>query len=266
MNEEISKLVALQELDTELAGFAREAERIRQELAAREKAVKDREILAGQCREKAIELEQSREAIKAAGEEAAERNKERQIKMMQVQTSREHQALLKEIEEAKRQIKDTEEQMLQVMEQAEAEISKAEELEHLCKGEMTLLAEEGKKTEAAIRQIEARRAEVLTSRSQLAKELPESQLKRYEKLLAKRKGLAVVKISGGVCQGCFMTVPPQQFNHVRKGHEVCSCPACQRILFYRPGENEPIQPLRPRSEDLYEAEDDDSEDDELNDE
>lgn len=259
MNDELSRLIALQEFDTELTGFDREAERLRQELTARELAAKDREAQAGQCRERAAELEQSREAIRAAGEEAAERIKERQVKMMQVQTSREHQALLKEIEDAKKQIRDTEEQMLQAEEDAEAELKRAAELEQLCKGELKLLAEEAKKTEEAVRQIAARRAEVEASRSQLAKEIPAAQLKRYDKLLVKRKGLAVVRIIAGVCQGCFMTVPPQQFNLVRKGGEICSCPACQRILYYKADPNQPetMAPVRSQLEDLYEAEEDD---------
>jgi predicted nucleic acid-binding Zn-ribbon protein len=268
LNEEISRLTALQELDSELARLGRETESVRQAQADREKAVSEREAQAGRCRAKAVDLEQSREAIKTAGEEAAERIKERQVKMMQVQTSREHQALLKEIEDAKKQIKDTEEQLLQVMEDAEAELKKAEELESLCKGERRRLAEAAVKTEEAVRQIEASRAEVLVRRNQLALELPEAQRKRYEKLLAKRKGLAVVRVSAGVCQGCFMTVPPQLFNQARKGGELCSCPACQRILFYIADENEPAQSVRPRpEEDIYEeAEDEENEDDLLNDE
>lgn len=261
----MSRLIALQDVDTELAGFDREVERIRHELAARNQAAKDREAQAGQCRARAAELEQSREAIQAAGVEAAERIKERQVKMMQVQTSREHQALLKEIEDAKKLIRDTEDQILQAEEDAEAELKQAAELEQLCKGELKLLAEATKKAEAAIRQIEARRTEVEANRRNVAKEIPAAELKRYEKLLLKRKGLAVVRISAGVCQGCFMTVPPQLFNQVRKGNEVYSCPSCQRVLYYRPGENEPtMQPVRSRlEEDFYEEETDEENEDEL---
>jgi uncharacterized protein len=266
LNEEISRLIALQELDSELAGFDRETEKVRQALADREKTVADREAQAAQCRERAIELERSRHEIKAAGEEAAERIKERQVKMMQVQTSREHQALLKEIEDAKRQTKDTEDKILQVMEDAEAEEKRAGELENICNGERKLLAEEEAKTKETVQQIAAKRAEVLARRSLLAQELPAAQVKRYEKLLAKRKGMAVVKVSGGVCQGCFMVVPPQQFNLVRKGNEICSCPACQRILFYRPDENEPVQPVQPRYEDIYEDDESEEDDELMNDE
>jgi len=234
LNQEISTLIALQETDTKLAELDRETETLRQELAGREQAVRDKEVLADQCREKAAELEQSRHAVKAAAEEAAERIREGQIKMMQVQTSREHQALLKEIEEAKKQIKDTDDQLLQLMEEAEAEEARATELDNLCKGEQKLLADEAGRVEKAVREIDSRRGEVLKLRSQFAEALPPARLKRYEMLLQKRKGLAVVRIIDGVCQGCFMTAPPQQYNEVRKGDHICFCPACQRILYYMP--------------------------------
>jgi predicted nucleic acid-binding Zn-ribbon protein len=236
LNEEISTLIALQETDTKLAELDREIETLRQELAGREQAVRDKESLAGQCRETAAELEQSRHAIKVAGEEAAERIREGQIKMMQVQTSREHQALLKEIEEAKKQIKDTDDQLLQLMEQAEAEEAKAAELDNLSKGEQELLAEEAKRVEKAVQEINTRRTDVIKMRTNFAQALSTARLKRYEMLLQKRKGLAVVRIIDGVCQGCFMTAPPQQYNEVRKGEQICSCPACQRILYYVPSE------------------------------
>lgn len=238
MNQEISTLIALQETDSKLAELDRETETLRQELAGREQAVRDKEALAGQCREKAAELEQNRHAVKAAAEEAAERIREGQVRMMQVQTSREHQALLKEIEEAKKQIKDTEDQLLQLAEEAEAEEANAVELDNLCKGERELLSEAAERLAETVREIESRQSKVLKERSQLARTLPEARLKRYDKLLQKRKGLAVARIIDGVCQGCFMTAPPQQYNEVRRGDQICSCPACQRILYYQPPEDE----------------------------
>ncbi len=237
MNQEISTLIALQETDTKLAELDRETETLRQELAGREQSVRDKEAQAAQCRENATELERSRDAVKAAAEEAAERIREGQIRMMQVQTSREHQALLKEIEEAKKQIKDTDDQLLQLMEEAEAEEARAAELDNLCKGERKLLAVEAGRVEEAMQEIDSRRVEVLKLRSQFAEALPPARLKRYEMLLQKRKGLAVVRIIDGVCQGCFMATPPQQFNEVRKGEQICSCPACQRILYYLPSDD-----------------------------
>ena len=238
MKEDISVLIALQELDTELSGFDRKIEEKKQELTVREQAITEKEALAAQCREKAVELEQSQRDIKASSEDAAERIKERQSKMMQVQTSREHQALLKEIEEAKKTIKDADEQQLQVMEQVEVEAGKAKELENLCAGERKLLAEETGKVEKAIGKLNKQRSTVQEKRDKLAKNVPASRIKRYDKLLRKRDGLAVVQVIDAVCQGCFMTIPPQKYNDIRLGEQIFSCPTCQRTLYYLPPSDE----------------------------
>ena len=52
-------------------------------------------------------------------------------------------------------------------------------------------------------------------------------------LLSKRAGLAVVRTVDGVCQGCYMSIPPQQFNEVRKGDRLMACPTCQRMLYFQ---------------------------------
>jgi predicted nucleic acid-binding Zn-ribbon protein len=234
LKEDISVLIALQELDTELSGFDRKIEEKKQELTAREQAIAEKEVLAGQCKEKVAELEQSQRDIKIGSEDAAERIKDRQSKMMQVQTSREHQALLKEIEDAKKTIKETEEQLLQVMEQAEVEESKAKELENLCAGERELLAEATVSVEKAVEELNDQRLAVQERRDKLARNLPSSWMKRYDKLLRKREGLAVVQVIDAVCQGCFMTIPPQKYNDIRLGEDIYSCPTCQRTLYYLP--------------------------------
>ncbi|XOF33768.1 MAG: zinc ribbon domain-containing protein [Candidatus Electrothrix sp. YB6] len=238
MKEDISVLITLQEFDTELAEFDRKIEQKRQELTEREQAIAEKETLAAQCREKATELEQSQRDIKAASEDAAERIKERQGKMMQVQTSREHQALLKEIEDAKKVIKESEEQLLQAMEQVEAEEIKAAELENLCTGEKKLLAEATTEVEKEIEKLNGRRLAVQGKREKLAGEVPASRMKRYNKVLQRRNGLAVVQVIDAVCQGCFMTIPPQQYNEIRLGEQIHTCPTCQRTLYYLPPEDD----------------------------
>jgi hypothetical protein len=234
LKEDISVLIALQEFDTELSGFDRKIEEKKQELTVREQAIAEKEVLAGQCKDKAAALKQSQRDIKIGSEDAAERIKDRQSKMMQVQTSREHQALLKEIEEAKKTIKETEDQLLQVMEQAEAEETKAKELENLCAGERELLAEETVTVDKAVEGLNKQRLAVKEQRDKLAENVPSSRLKRYEKLLRKREGLAVVRVIDAVCQGCFMTIPPQKYNDIRLGEDIFSCPTCQRTLYYLP--------------------------------
>ena len=238
MKEEIDKLIALQAFDTEMSGFDQAIEEKQQELTEREQSIAEKETAIDRCREKAQQFEQSQRDIKAAHEDAGIRIKERQSKMMQVQTSREHQALLKEIEDAKKLIKDTEEQLLHAMEQAEQAEAEAVELENVCRGEKELLEEENDKVAAAVKKLNTRRKTVFNKHTKLSKDIQGSRMKRYNKLLKKRSGLAVVPVIDGVCQGCFMAMPPQQFNEIRKGDQMFSCPTCQRILYYQAPEDE----------------------------
>ncbi len=238
MKEEIEKLIALQAFNTEMSGFDQAIEEKQQELTEREQSIADKEATISRCREKVQQFEQSQRDITAAHDDAGIRIKERQSKMMQVQTSREHQALLKEIEDAKKLIKDTEEQLLQAMEQAEQAETEAVELENVCSGEKELLAEETDTVAAAVKKLNTRRKTIFNKHTKLTKTLDGSRLKRYEKLLKKRSGLAVVPVIDGVCQGCFMAMPPQQYNEIRKGEQMFSCPTCQRILYYQEPEEE----------------------------
>ena len=47
-----------------------------------------------------------------------------------------------------------------------------------------------------------------------------------------RRGLAVVPVVKGVCQGCHMSIPPQLFNLLQRGTTMETCPTCNRIIYW----------------------------------
>ena len=232
MNEEMNQLIALQKIDAELAGFDREINEQKQEIINRQQSIAEKEEAITASLEKAKNLELKKRQIEIDNQDAGERIKDRQNKMMQVQTSREHQALLKEIEDNKRLIKESEEQLIRMMEAIEQAEQEAEELKNLLTGEQESLSDETTLVDKRIKKIESRRKSVAAERDKLAATMNASRLKRYDMLLKKRDGLAVTRAVNGVCQGCFMTIPPQQFNEVRKGDTIHVCPTCQRMLYY----------------------------------
>ncbi len=233
MNEEMTQLIALQEIDTELAGFDQEINDQRQEISNREQSISEKETAIAASLDQAKSLEQKQREAEVVNEDAGERIKDRQNKMMQVQTSREHQALLKEIEDNKRAIKESEEQLITVLEEMEKTEIESSELENLLSAEQELLDQETVKVDKKIKTIENRRKKVANKRDKLAAQLNPGRLKRYNIVLLKREGLAVARSIKGVCQGCFMTIPPQQFNEVRIGEKIHVCPTCQRMLYFQ---------------------------------
>ena len=236
MKEDILKLIKLQAIDSEIAGFDHVIAKHRTAVANREQALAEKQEAITHFRHKIELLNQKQTETKTEHDEAGARVKDRQNKMMQVQTSREHQALLKEIEENKRLVKETEDRILQFIEQIEQLEQEVATLENLCEGEQQLLTEEMDKVDQEIQHIEEAKKSVLDKREVEAEALQGPYLKRYTMLLARRDGLAVVAVTDSVCQGCHMALPPQQVIEVRKAEKVNLCPTCQRILYYKEAE------------------------------
>ena len=57
--------------------------------------------------------------------------------------------------------------------------------------------------------------------------------RRYEMVLERRSGRAVVEVVGGACSGCHMQIPPQMVIEILSSGAIRVCPSCQRILYAR---------------------------------
>lgn len=240
MKEEILKLIKLQAIDSEIAEFDHAIAKQQMALAKRAQALVDKQETISHLRNKIELLNQKQLETKAEHDVAGARVKDRQNKMMQVQTSREHQALLKEIEENKRLSKETEDRIFQFIEQIEQLEKEVVSLKNICTAEQQLLREAVKNDDLEIARIEAAKQAIMSQREVEAAALQAPYLKRYTLLLAKRDGLAVVAVNDTVCQGCYMALPPQQVIEVRKAEQLNICPTCQRILYYKDAEENAV--------------------------
>ena len=86
--------------------------------------------------------------------------------------------------------------------------------------------------------ISSLKKKIVTKRNGKAKKIDGLVLRKYDMLRVRRNGKAVVGVINGVCQGCFMSIPPQHFNNILKGDRMLECPTCQRILFHDPENTE----------------------------
>jgi hypothetical protein len=154
-----------------------------------------------------------------------------EARLPQIKTQREYLAVLKEVDTAKKQIKDLSDQLAAKDRETEAlHADKAEK-----DGELAALS-----AQTAARQAEIDAAAVSLDdglanhgrqREQLTGQLPVALRKRYDMLLERRNGVAVVEARDGACLGCHMHLPPQLFNRLYVAQEVQSCPHCNRLLY-----------------------------------
>jgi len=237
LNELLAQLVVLQAIDKEIDQIDQAIKAEQSGLDERISALAKREAFINELQEK-IEMQQ-RESRTLEGEMADKMShvRDRQSKMMQVQTGREQTALLKEIEDAKKSAKENEENIVAMMVSIEQLTTQITAEKNLLKGEKELVAEETNKVRANIETINKGKKEKDGLRSEQAVKIKGSVLRKYDTLRQRRNGLAVVNVVDGVCQGCFMSIPPQLFNRLLRGDELFDCPTCQRMIHYiRPAE------------------------------
>ena len=152
-------------------------------------------------------------------------------RLPQIKTQREYLAVLKEVDTAKKQIKELTDQVAAKDRELEALHADKQEKD----AELTTLGEQtaarGAELAAAAAGFDAGLAEHGRQRDALTGQLPVAVRKRYEMLLERRNGLAVVEARNGACLGCHMHLPPQLFNRLYVAKEVQTCPHCSRLLY-----------------------------------
>lgn len=154
-----------------------------------------------------------------------------ETRLPQIKTQKEYVAVLKEVDTAKKLAKE-----LQANIDAKNEILSSLSADKEEKdGELATSTEQADarcaEIDAAMVSVNDKFAEMTRQRDALLEELPKSMRKRYELLMSRRAGVAVVEARGGACTGCHMHLPPQMFNSLFVVQEIQSCPHCNRLLF-----------------------------------
>jgi predicted nucleic acid-binding Zn-ribbon protein len=231
VQNQLQVLRELQELDQERRTLAQQ----RQGLAAE----------TGQLREAVERIQEMVDSLAATIGDRQEERKEltgrleherglsarAEGRLPQIKTQREYLAVLKEVDLAKKQVKEITDQIA----------GKDRELEALLadKGEKdtelaTLLEQTSarqQEIDAALAGIDSSLAEQDRQRETLTTQLPLALRKRYDMLIERRNGVAVVEARAGACLGCHMHLPPQLFNRLFVAKEMQSCPHCSRLLY-----------------------------------
>ena len=234
MKEELNHLIELQAIDLQIQAMDQELAGGIADLESRQAETATKKEKSEAYSTKITDGEQRRRELEAAMEDELVHLKDRQTKLMNVQTNKEYQSLLKEIEDSKKQNKEREEEVVHLMEQAEELLQKITELNNVIKAEEDLLAEEEEKVSKDTKKVTTKKKKVEKSRTTRANKVSDSIRRRYDQLRERRNGLAVVGVTNGVCMGCYMSLPPQQFNEVLRGDQLHTCPTCQRMVYHLP--------------------------------
>ena len=235
MRAHLERLAALQVVDLKIQEMEREKGEIPQRMATLDEDFKAEEGIVHAQRLEMEKFQKERRQKEKDLEEEIDRVKKAETRVFEIKTNKEYQAVLKEIENAKKLNRQREEEILGILERIE------ETQRSLSRGEKNL---EVKRTDfqkqiKELRQkaasFEQEMAGEVLERQEIAKKIPPDLLNKYRWLLEKRQGIAIAKVQNGVCQACHMNLRPQLHIELQKEDALILCPNCSRILFWANG-------------------------------
>lgn len=242
MNSQIAFLVAIQEVDAEIAelksGIAMipgQIESGKSSLAEQKKALDEATEWIKSMQKKRLQLEQD---VKLENDHTAKIK----TKLSSVKTNKEYTAILAEVDAVKLKIGSLEDQQLQIMESLE-------EKEKTLPGIKAAYKEEEDKFNAYKSRKESEKARMETElqvavsrREETLKSLDPKLARRYDNILRQRGDRGVVQLVGHTCQGCFQQILPQMVIEIKKGEKIHECNHCSRFLYWIPEPTETVAP------------------------
>ncbi|MFH1728569.1 MAG: C4-type zinc ribbon domain-containing protein [Pseudomonadota bacterium] len=156
-----------------------------------------------------------------------------QKKSTLVKSTNEYHKILKEIASRKQIKTDLEEQLLELMteiESIENNLNDTKELSEKKSSELALVKE---KIEENLDNWKSKIEDIKVTRDDVRKNVEPIILNQYTLLKNNSIEMAIVNVVNGVCQGCFMQLPPQLFNQLQRQDQFYQCPTCQRIIYFK---------------------------------
>ncbi len=234
MHAQIEVLASLQTVDREIKEQAGLKQSLLDELQAKERELQAKQKEVDTLAVAAAEKEKLRAEKDRVFQDEGKKATDKRMRMNRIKNAKELQALQREIDMMRQANGELEEELIKIMQEIDAiKASRAAK-----EAEMVALQEAWQKQQqelgGQINDIDQAVAEKLSQRQSIAANVARDLISRYELIFSRRGGNAVVEIAGGICQGCFMNIPPQMGNEIIRSEKIHNCPSCQRIVYVKP--------------------------------
>ncbi len=147
-----------------------------------------------------------------------------------VTTNKQYDALMNEIDHLKSQRTNYENELIDYMEEKEATVvdikTMTTDLDSLSEN----LNIRREKLQSVIEESAEEKLSLEKQRDESIKDIDQSTLSIYSRVIEARGGIAVVKLEGSACGGCGAHIPPQTVSEVRAKSNVHTCGVCGRFL------------------------------------
>lgn len=231
MFEPIEGLLILQERDRRLANLKEQISQIPQDEARAKGRLNSDEQAVATAKSGLQQI--GVEAKKVELDVETRRNTISRLKQQQFETRKneEFQALGHEVERYAAEIDELETKQLEFMEKADAQREVLDAAEAALAKSQEVVDQDLADLKQRSENLEKEHSTVAAERVKLAADVDEELLSLYERLLVKKKGVAVCPVESGQCGGCHVKLIPATLVKVQAGKEIAQCENCGRILY-----------------------------------
>ncbi len=230
--EQIEQLISLQKVDDEIHAIRQELESAPQELESLRARFAELSTQRDRQADKMAHLHEQEKRLGVEIEDDSMRIRKSKSKLMTAGNSKEYHAMVREMDSLERVNRNREEEKTALTEEMARQKNLQAEIEEKFAG----LQQELETCEAGLQtRMEAAQAtldKLTVKRGETGREVPMPVFARYEFIRERLEHPVIVPVTGGVCTGCHIAIPPQNFIELQKGAQILSCPNCQRLMFW----------------------------------
>jgi predicted nucleic acid-binding Zn-ribbon protein len=230
--KQIEQLLILQDRDRKIRSLKQEIKMAPEERQGLEERLVSETAQLEAVKQKFKELEMGKKKLELDAQSRRDSIAKFRTQQFQTRKNEEFQALSNEIKRFEAEITSIEDNELDLMEQAEkakAEVAEGEKAFAAAKNQINQQLAD---METKAKTIDGQLKELEVDRENLAKQLDEDLLERYNRLFASKGDAAVVPLEHEVCMGCHMKITTQTAVRVKADQEILSCEQCGRILYH----------------------------------
>lgn len=231
MHPDLVKLLELQASDSALLAADRGLDLILAEVQALDQQLADQEAAVEQGNRALAEATRRRLEVEAKIENYKKLEQRGRLRLEQVRTPKELQAVNIELDLARSVLSREEGDWIKLADQITA--LEATQKEAVGRLEQTRESQQTARGEVDLRRhaAEATRNEALAVRDAAAADVNRALRTRYERLRSVKSVAVVVALSGPACGACHTTVPLNRRSQIRAGTLIDSCESCGVILY-----------------------------------
>jgi len=231
MQDTIKMLIELQGFDGVIFDRKRLLEEIPDKIREFDRMLEEKSSNLKALEEESKKLQVSHKEKEGDLKEKEEAIKKHQTKLYQVKTNPEFTALEKEIGSITADSSLLEEEIIMLLDRVDEIKKKVAKEKEILDGEKKKVDEEKEKIDLQRKAAEAEYNDLSGKRKEFASGIDKGVLAKYERILHKKDGLAMVPVVGGACGGCNMNLPPQVINEAQMKKTLTFCGNCARILY-----------------------------------